>query len=391
MRIAMIGQKGMPATYGGVERHVHDLAVRLVKAGHQVTAYSRAWYNGGQTGLVEGVSVVLLPSVKSQSLDTITHTVLASIQAARSKFDVIHYHGVGPSLMAWIPRLLSPRTKIVATFHSIDRHQPKWGRFAKFMLRLGEWCACRLAHDTIVVSKSLQNYCLNEYNRITNYIPNGTALRRTEKVSATPLTQFGLKPNEYLLMVARLIPTKGAHLLIEAFEQLKKLSHPISDNLKLAIVGDSVGTDAYVARLKAQAAGNTNIVFTGFQSGQTLRALYSHSYAVVHPSFSEGLPITVLEAMSYAKPVLVSDIIEHLEVVTDRRMLYAQNSVRDLTRSLKEFLDLPPAEQQAIGLINRQLVRAHFSWDTLVPQTIAVYQNPVPDASVSRKEILATT
>lgn len=390
MRIAMIGQKGMPATYGGVERHVHDLAVRLVKAGHHVTAYSRAWYTGGHAGPVEGVSIALLPSIKSQSLDTITHTILASWQAARAKFDVIHYHGVGPSLMAWIPRLLSPHTKIVSTFHSIDRHQPKWGRFAKFMLRLGEWCACRLAHDTIVVSKSLQNYCLNEYNRITNYIPNGTALRRTDKISSAPLAQFGLQTNQYLVMVARLIPTKGAHLLIEAFEQLKHTS-PAAKNLKLAIVGDTVNTDAYVARLKAQAAGNQDIVFTGFQSGTELRALYAHSFAVVHPSFSEGLPITVLEAMSYAKPVLVSDIVEHLEVVSDRRVLYAQNSVRDLTRCLKEFLELPASERETIGLLNRQMVRANFSWETLVPQTIAVYQNPVPDSTVARKEILATT
>lgn len=389
MRIAMIGQKGMPATYGGVERHVHDLAVRLVKAGHEVTAYSRAWYTQNQTAPVQGVAITQIPSLKTKHLDTITHTVLASIHAAWSKFEVIHYHGVGPALMAWIPRLLSPRTKIVTTFHSIDRHHQKWGHVAKLFLRLGEWSACRFAHETITVSKSLQNYCINEFGCNTTYIPNGTATQRLDTIKPDLIAEFGLAPKQYLVMVSRLIPHKAAHLLIEAFLKIKE--NPATPaSLKLVIVGDGVHTDAYVKRLKNLAANRTDIVFTGFQSGATLRALFAHSLAVVHPSLSEGLPISVLEAMSYARPVLLSDIAEHLEVIKDPRALFAQNSVRSLTECLQTFLTRPEAEQMAMGEANRRIVRSQYSWNILVPQIISVYQNPLHSPADVPTELVTT-
>lgn len=390
MRIAMIGQKGLPATFGGVERHVHDLATRLVKAGHTVVAYGRPWYSKNQTYSVEGVHIKNISSLKTKHLDTATHTLLASLHASRQRFDIIHYHGVGPALMAWIPRLLSPQTKVVITFHSIDRHHQKWGLFAKFFLRLGEWSACKFAHETIAVSKSLQNYCFNEFGRDAHYIPNGTALQRLNTTSAESLTQFGVEPEQYLLTVSRLIPHKGTHLLIEAFLKLKA-EKAIDSNLKLVIVGDSVHTADYVTRLKNQAASEPAIIFTGFQSGQPLQALFAHSLALVHPSLSEGLPITVLEAMSYARPVLLSDIIEHLEVVKDPRAFFAQNSVRALTDCLTEFLARPTAEKIAMGEGNRRLVRNQYSWNTIIPQTIAVYQKPITQPATATPKLVVST
>lgn len=377
MKIAMIGQKGLPATYGGVERHVHDLAVRLVKTGHHITAYSRAWYNGGKTTPVQGVAITLLPSLKTKHLDTITHTALASFHALSQNFDIIHYHGVGPALMAWIPRVFSPKTKVLVTFHSIDRHHQKWGIVAKLLLRLGEWAACRFAHATITVSKNLQNYCWNEYKRNAIYIPNGTMTRHTEKITARHLAQFKLTPDQYLIMVARLIPNKGAHLLIEAFQHLKKRQPPDAkiNQLKLVIVGGSVHTDKYVTRLKKASAGSSDIVFTGFQSGPILRELFGNAYAAVHPSLSEGLPISVLEAMSFGKAILVSDIAEHLELLKDARILFAQNSVRALEQTLFEFLNQPESVRKEIGEANRRTVRQSYSWDVVVPQTIAVYES----------------
>jgi len=391
MKIAMIGQKGLPATYGGVERHVHDLAVRLVKAGHSVTAYSRAWYNGGKTAPVQGVVIKLLPSLKTKHLDTITHTALASFHALTQNFDIIHYHGVGPALMAWIPRVFSPKTKIVVTFHSIDRHHQKWGLGAKLLLRLGEWAACRFAHTTIAVSKSLQNYCWNEYQCESVYIPNGTMLRRTDKTTKKYMAQFGLTANQYLVMVSRLIPHKGAHLLTEAFHRLKAHNgdNPFIKNLKLVIVGDGVYTDAYVQKLKTSAASCQDIVFTGFQSGPVLRELFANSFAAVHPSLSEGLPISVLEAMSFGKVVLLSDIVEHVEVIKDPRVLFAQNSVSDLERALGDLVTQPESLRAEISENNRRVVRQLYSWDVVVPQTIAVYEELLEKITLSSTAVVA--
>ena len=178
MKIAMIGQKGMPAIYGGVEKHVQDLASRLVLAGHKVIVYSRKWYTKKEDGEINGVTIKHLPSIHTKHLDTITHSLLATIHAIISGCDVIHYHGVGPSLISWIPRIFLPETRIITTAHCLDRYHQKWGWFARFMLRVGEWTAGKFSHTTIAVSKTIQNYYLNEYKKQTIFIPNGVKISK---------------------------------------------------------------------------------------------------------------------------------------------------------------------------------------------------------------------
>ena len=163
MKIAMIGQKGMPAVWGGVERHVEELATRLVKNNHQVTVYSRSWYSQKRSKY-QGVTLRFVPSIHTKNLDTITHTLFSTIDALRRDFDIIHYHGVGPALLSFIPRLLKPRAKVIVTFHCQDRLHGKWSFFAKIMLRLGEFAACKFPHETIAVSQTLQKYVKEKYN-----------------------------------------------------------------------------------------------------------------------------------------------------------------------------------------------------------------------------------
>ncbi|MEK7644084.1 MAG: glycosyltransferase family 4 protein [Patescibacteria group bacterium] len=376
MRIAMIGQKGIPATYGGVERHVEDLAVNLVQAGHRITVYGRFWYTRVKKNKFQGVDIKLLPSVRTKHLDTITHVFFSTIHALFQNYDVIHYHGVGPALLSWIPRLFTPKIKIIITFHSIDRYHQKWNWLAKIFLRLGEWFACRLPRSTIVVSEALQKYCLNEYHHETVYIPNGAGRKKPELTPQEKLTDFNLEPENYLLMVSRLIPHKGAHLLIEAFLKLKE--NPDADEkikkLKLAIVGGSVHTDKYVTDLHALAGKNSDIVFTGFQAGNALRRLYQNASVLVHPSLNEGLPITVLEAMSYGKPTLLSDIPEHQELIRNPEVLFKSNNVRDLENKIREFIGLDAAEQKTLGRKNKAIVERHYSWESITPRIIAVYE-----------------
>lgn len=371
MRIAMIGQKGIPAQYGGVERHVHDLSIALSEQNQEVSVYTRSWYSKETS--VSNVSVITTASLNTKHLDTITHTFSSTLHALFQNYDIIHYHGVGPALLSWIPRLFSPKTTVVTTFHSIDRYHQKWNAFARFMLRLGERAACTFAHETITISRSLQQYCLNEYTKETTYIPNGVALHRSKHTSDT-IKPWGLSKNGYFVMVSRLVPHKGAHLLIEAFKRLKTKYGAQMKDLKLAIVGGSAQTDEYVTQLHKMGLYHRDIIFTGFQSGRALEELYANALALVHPSLNEGLPLTVLQAMSHKRPVLLSNIPEHRELLKNQSIFFTENSVSDLERALEQFMNLSAQKKNGLGAHNKKVVEKNFNWDYLVHDTIAVYE-----------------
>lgn len=370
----MIGQKGIPAIQGGVERHVHDLSLGLVENGQEVTVYARKWYSPNESPTFQGIKIKYLPCIHTKHLDAITHSFLATIDAIKNNYDIIHYHGVGPSLLAWIPRIFARHSLVVCTFHSIDRYHQKWNPIAKLFLRLGEKAACVFPHKTITISQGLQQYCLNEYNKETIYIPNG--INPKEEKNSDTINQFGLNKNEYFVMVSRLIPHKGAHVLIEAFNNLKK-NNPDNQaikNLKLAIVGGSAYTDDYVKKLHRLASNNNQIIFTDFQSGKTVDQLYANSLALIHPSFNEGLPITVIEAMSHGKPVLLSNIAEHIELGTDYNLIFKDNDVKELEDKMLYFINLSEEEKILLGKQNKTIVDEKYHWKKLIPKVIDVYE-----------------
>ncbi|HBB37572.1 MAG: hypothetical protein UV82_C0001G0024 [Candidatus Magasanikbacteria bacterium GW2011_GWD2_43_18] len=394
MNIAMIGQKGYPAHYGGVERHVAEISERLVRDGHNVTVYNRAWYGGKQHGDINGISVATIPTIRTKHLDAIVHTFLSTFHAIYKKADIIHYHGVGPALLSWIPRVFSPKTLVVVTFHSIDRYHDKWGWFARTMLRLGEKFACFFPHETTVIAPSLQQYCQKEFKTKTHYIPNGVTIKNTpHRTKTNILFTFGLAPENYIMLVGRLIPIKAAHILIDAFADLKD-HHKENEHiqqLKLAIVGGSAYTNDYVTSLHTQASRCNDIVFTEFQSGDALEDLYRNALALVHPSISEGMPLVVLEAMGYAKPVLVSAIPEHLQLIQNPNMLFRENDVTALEKKLHEFFSFPKETRMAIGEENQAYVTEHHNWDTSTALLINLYettyrtriQKMLPDAVIA--------
>lgn len=377
MKVAMIGQKGIPAIYGGIERHVEELSTRLAECGIDVFAYCRPWYGVGDGAAKDlgarfkNVNLVYLPSFKTKHLDAISHTFLATIHALFGRYDVIHYHGVGPALLSWIPRVFCRKAKVVVTFHCIDRKHQKWGGFAKIMLRAGEWAACRFAHKTITVSKTLQQYCSEAYDKDTVYIPNGVPIREDIVSGASEtLGRFNLEKGKYLLMVSRLVKHKGAHYLIEAFKDLRNTQQNFSD-LKLVFAGDSSFTDDYVRALKGLAGDDNNIIFTGFQAGRSLEDLFLNCLAVVHPSESEGLPIAVLEAMSYGKVVLASDIPENMELVKEHGMHFSNKDIEDLKRQLQRLLQKNDLFGE--GLDAKKFVADNYNWDKIVLQVKDLY------------------
>jgi glycosyltransferase involved in cell wall biosynthesis len=366
LRIAMIGQRGVPATFGGVEHHVEELGARLATRGHEVTVYCRNGYGVDRPSEYKGMLLRHLPTVSSKHLDAIAHSGLSTLAALASHHDIVHYHALGPGLAAPLPRALARRARVVLTVHGLDDERAKWGRGAQSVLRSAQWMSAHVPHATIAVSRALADHYANRHDRSAVYIPNGVipAVRRAPGA----LRRFGLEPGGYVLFVGRLVPEKAPDLLISAFLRL-------NPSLKLVLAGGSSHTDDYVAGLERQAARDPRVVLTGYAYGPLLEELYSHAAAFVLPSAVEGLPLTLLEAASYGLPVVASDIPPHLEVLGGEgpgRRLFASGDEIGLAAALDRALADPAVEQAGAARL-RQRVLERYSWDRAARATESVY------------------
>jgi glycosyltransferase involved in cell wall biosynthesis len=365
MEIRMIGQKNLPvsADSGGIERHVEELATRLAAMGHAVTCYVRSRASDAQVTDYEGVRLQPAPSIPTRSLDTLTRTFCASLSAVWRGADIIHYHGVGPATLAWIPRVFRPKAKVVVTFHSLDRQNKKWGLIARTYLYLGEWAAAHFPHATIAVSRSLKRYCKEKLHKEVDYIPNGAAPKAYPGDDL--LAKWGLKRDGYILTVARLVRPKGIHHLVQDFDGFE-------DRLKLVIVGAGDAHSDYAEELRKLSEGNSAIVFTGFQDGKALEQLYANAYVYVHPSEAEGLSVSILEAMAAGRTVLVSDIPENLESIDHSGLTFVNADVDDLRNKLSELLNHPEIVAER-GERARNWIRQEYDWDAIARKTAELY------------------
>lgn len=381
-KIAFIGQKGIPVSQGGVERHVEELSLRLAKNGHEVIVYTRTPWVPKEYKKYEQVRLISLPSLKTKNFDAITHSLLAVCHAVfKEKVDIIHFQGVGPSLLSWLPKILSHKIKVVTTVHSADWDHQKWSALAKNMLKLGARFACLFADETIAVSRSLQNFCLANYQGTATYIPNGVALpEKSNDITEKVLTAFNLEKNKYLLVVSRLIKHKGIHYLIEAFKEIKNRKR--FAHYKLVIVGSTAFTENYQKFLLKLTRGCPDIVFTGVQTGANLDALYRQCYLYVQPSESEGLSLSVLEAMSYGKSVLVSNIPENLELISGNTETgavgfdFENKNISDLTNKIIHLLNEQKIIRQ-VGLKAKKYVQLYYNWEEITYRTEKIYRQIV--------------
>jgi glycosyltransferase involved in cell wall biosynthesis len=366
MKIYFIGQKGIPAISGGVERHVEELATRLVKEGHEVFVYCRNYFTPKDLNEYKGVKLIHLPSIRTKHLDAISHSLLASFDVLRRDADIIHYHAIGPSSLLWIPKLLKKNCKIISTFHSDDRKHKKWGWIAKKFLGLGAYISVKWADKTIAVSKYQSQVHGQEFKGELEYIPNGVPA--VEKVSPSIITEkWGLRGNDYILAVSRLIRHKGLHYLIRAYNILK------DTDKKLVIAGDANFTEDYVKYLQNLAGDNKNIIFTGNQTGAALAELYSNAYLFVQPSEAEGLSIALLEAMSYGRGVLVSDIEPNKEAIADLGLTFTSKSITDLGQKLQYLVNHPEVVSE-MGAKLQERAEIEYNWENIVKRTIEVYK-----------------
>lgn len=408
LRIAFVGQKGLPARYGGVETHVEQVAMRLAAAGHEVWAYGRGWHekiaieeirkeanpslrgDGNAAGVApettaevaagvapgvavvtartevtngiwyKGVRLVFKSSIATKHWDAATNTLFCTLDASfRHRFDIIHFQGVGPCAFAPIPKLIGKR--VISTIHALDWRQVKWGALASRLIKTGEEIGVRNSRGVIAVSRKLVDYLREEYGISSTYIPNGATiapLRAPDKIRS-----LGLEGGDYILTVGRIIPDRQIHDIIEAFQR-------VDPPVKLVIVGSESPRTEYSEKLESMAG--ERVIFTGDQFGDTLDELYSNCRFYVHASSVEGLPITVIEAMAHQRCVLLSDIPENQEAGGDAARYFACRDVDDLSDKLVPLLE---DDDLCLRLGEKSLhrVEQEYDWDTITERIEAFY------------------
>lgn len=358
IRVAFIGGRGVISKYSGIESYYEEVGKRLARRGHQVTVYCRNYFT---PSLAEhnGMKLVRLPTVRSKHLETLIHTFLSTVHALTRRYDLVHYHALGPALFSFIPRLLGMKTAV--TVQGLDWQRRKWGRFASAILRMGEKASVRLPDGTMVVSRTLQNRYREVHDTETFYVPNGGVLRT--RLEPRKILEWGLEPGRYVLFLGRFSPEKGCHLLVEAFEQ-------IETDVKLVMAGASSYCDAYAREIRSHAGDKIRIL--DWVSGETLDELLTNAMIFVLPSDMEGLSLALLDAMGAGLCVLSSDVPENREVVDGAGFTFQRASVIDLAERLR-FLIANPAVREAAGRSARKRIEEGYQWQEIAEEIERVY------------------
>lgn len=369
LRIAMVGQRGVPATFGGIEHHVENLGARLAARGHLVTVYCRTNYGTERPASYRGMTLRHLPTAGTKHLDAITHSAVSTAVAMTAHHDIVHYHALGPGLFSPLPRFLSG-ARVVQTIHGLDDERAKWGPAAKAVLSTAGWLSARVPDATIAVSRALADHYAGR-GRAAVYIPNGVD-RPTRRAADEISRRFGLTAGSYVLFLGRLVPEKAPDLLIRAFRA-------IPGEHRLVIAGGSSFTDDYVQSLHDLAATDPRVVLPGYVYGNVLDELYSNAAAFVLPSALEGLPLTLLEAASYGAPIVVSDIPPHLEVVGAEgpgHRVFPSGSAEGLTVALRRSLAGGGPEREGAERLGARVL-ANYRWEAVTDATEALYRRLV--------------
>lgn len=370
LNIAMLGHKRIPSREGGVEIVVEELSVGMTKRGHRVTCYNRRGhhvsgkeFDGNNIKNYKGVRIKTVPTFDFKGLAAMTSSLFAAIAVSFGKYDIVHFHAEGPCAMLWLPKLFGK--KCVATIHGLDWKRAKWKGFAEKYIKFGEKTAVKDADEIIVLSKGVQNYFYNKYGRKTVFIPNGVA--RPRNVSADIISKkWGLEKDSYILFLGRLVPEKGIRYLIEAYKSVKT-------DKKLVIAGGSSDTGDFAEELKNLAKDDKRILFTGFVQGKLLEELYSNTYIYCLPSDLEGMPLSLLEAMSYGNCCLTSDISECAEVLEDKGVTFKKSDVTDLKYKLQKLCDNKDIVDEYKSTA-RDFICSKYNWNDVVDKTLNVYR-----------------
>lgn len=366
--VAMFGQKRL-SREGGIEIVVKELCTRMARDGYKITCYNRSGHHvsGAEYDKkieYKGIRQKYVPTIEKKGLAAVSSSFFAAVYSAFGKYDVVHIHAEGPAFFTWLPKMFGKR--VIVTIHGIDWQREKWkSGFGSKFIRQGEKNAVKYADEIIVLSKGVQDYFKKTYGRETKFIPNG--VNRPQIQTADLITKmFGLTKDSYILFLGRLVPEKGIQYLIKAFKNVRT-------DKKLVIAGGSSDTDSFMKELKELAKDDSRIIFTGFVQGKMLDELYSNAYIYTLPSDLEGMPLSLLEAMSYGNCCLVSDIPECAEVVEDRALIFRKSDVDELREKLQDVCDYP----EKVEMLKKQaadFICKKYNWDDVVEETEKLYR-----------------
>ena len=358
MKILMFGQKTIPSRDGGVEIVVESLASRMVQKGHEVIVLNRKRKNQKKKSIYKGIKLESVFTLNKKSLDAILYSFFATLKARFLKPDVIHVHAEGPCAFLFLLGK-HKKSKLVVTIHGLDWQRSKWGGLATKIIKFGEKQAVKHADEIIVLSKNVQKYFKESYNRETRYIPNGIELPTLKETNIIQ-EKRGLTKNSYILFVARIVPEKGLDYLIDAYKNIENKT-----DKRLVIVGGSSHSEDYFNEVALKCKNDPKIIMTGFQSGEPLEELFSNAYLYCLPSDVEGMPISLLEAMSYGNICLVSDIAENKEVLEPNSFTFQKSDVKDLENQLLKIIEGNYETHK-----NQYIFK---SWDDVVNETLTLY------------------
>ena len=359
MKVAIIGHKQIPGRSGGVEVVVEELASRLAHRGVEVVAYNRKIKGHPSPANFDGVHLTDVFAPDNKKLNAVVYSYLATIRAITSGADVIHYHALGPAASLWLAKLFGK--KVVVTVHGLNYKTPKWKGFGAKYIKFGERLAMRRADEVVVLSRSIQDYYRDEYGRECHFLPNGLSMPEGIDDDSC-LDRLALRGHDFLLCVSRLVPGKGLEHLIEAYKGVRT-------DAELVIAGDSDHVEEFKSALKASAASDARIRFIGFTGKADLCALYSATRLFVFPSEAEGMPMSLLEAMWFDCPCLVSDIPENVEVLEGSGTTFPVGDVDALRRGLQNASDSWPERADT-----RRVVAASHDWEKVADATLRIYE-----------------
>ncbi len=376
MKIFVTGTRGIPNIPGGIETHCQELYPRMVKMGHEVTIATRKPYCQDLSEW-RGIKLKPLYAPRIEILETIVHTFLALFEAKKNKPDILHIHAIGPGLLVPLARAMG--FKVVLTNHGPDYEREKWGSLAKKMLKLGEYLSGKYSHKVIAISNTIANIVHQRCGINCTMIPNGLKeVSRTSEVNY--LLDSKINPGKYLLAVARFVPEKGLHNLIDAFNKY-------NNEYQLVIAGDAPYNTNYSQRLKASAARNQNIILTGYVTGDFLNQLFCHAGAFVLPSRHEGFPISMLEALSYKLPILLSNIPAHKEAKLPAVCYFNIEQPQNLELKLKQLI--VNLKDGNLSSFDFKDIHSEYDWQKIAEKTISVYSQILYQTNLNNYDIVS--
>jgi len=372
MKIAFIGQRGLEGAPQSIDSNVTELASQMVREGNVVISYLRKWYFNQPEKRFNGIILKEISSIPVRYLDGVSYAFLATLHTIFvTKPNVVHYYGAGPSLFAWMIRLLQPGTIVVCTLSTVEQNKKGWGAMARFVMRLREKASIEYAHATIATSKIVSNYAAIEYGTRAQYIPNGLSVKRVP-VDGVILASFNLQSFSYILVPTDLAENDGLEIMLEAWARVRNEKPQLFAEIKLAFLGGPMQPDGRLISLREKYASDNSVVFTGFQRGEVTDALFAGARVVVDPSENPEKAEEVLLAMSYGKAVLTSDTNAHKSAVSEYGELFAVGETLDLAGKIVQLFE-DQMQTAAIGHSARTYVENERNWEEIAGKILEIY------------------